>query len=107
MFWQNCYGYQNEDVDTNGKPEEDTTQLPKKPKRQRRFVKRKTWKKKQDKLKKVHINVSAIYNYSTISLTLDMVKVLNRGLNFFVAPLKLNLNYVAIRLRSEDLHHLF
>ena len=47
-------------------------------------MKRKLWKKKHDKLKKVPINVTAIYNFSTLILTVDMIKVLNRGLNFIL-----------------------
>ena len=88
--------------ETSEKIEENITQLPKKPKRQRRFMKRKSWKKKQDKLKKVPINVSAIYNFSTLTLTLDMIKVLNRGLNFCVAPLKLNLTEILVDFRKFE-----
>ena len=58
-------------------------------KRRRRFIRRDKWIKIQNKLKAAPIN--AVYNYSKISLTEPMKKLLNRGLNFCVAPLKLNL----------------
>ena len=66
--------------------EEQTTQNPKK---HRHFINRKMWKKKQNKLKATLFN--AIYNYSKIELTEHMIKLLKRGLNFCIAPLKLNL----------------
>ena len=58
-------------------------------KKRRRFIKRKIWVKKQNKLKATPIN--AVYNYSKITLTEPIKKLLNRGLNFCVAPLKLKL----------------
>ena len=54
-----------------------------------RFIKRKVWKKIQNKLKAEPI--SAVYNYSAITLTEGMIKLLNRGLNFCVTPVKLNI----------------
>ena len=60
----------------------------------RRYIKRRVWKKIQDKRKAIQIESSAVYNYSKIKLTEPMAKILNRGLNFCVTPSTLNLTQI-------------
>ena len=50
------------------------------------------YKRQKIKLKKQHINV--IFNYSSIELTSDMEKILNKGLKFAILPLKLDITQV-------------
>ena len=41
-------------------------------------------------------NISIVFNYSTIVLTEAMVSVLNRGLNFCILPMKLDITQVLV-----------
>ena len=52
------------------------------------------FKREQHKLRRQKINI--IFNYSKIELTADMENVLNRGLNFSILPLKLDLTQVLV-----------
>ncbi len=74
-----------------------TVEKPKR-KKHRRFVKRNIWKKIQDKKKMQPI--SAIYNYSSLTITSGMTKVLNRGLNFCVTPSALNITEILVDYRK-------
>ena len=56
------------------------------------WVKESKYKKQKAKLKRQRINV--VFNYSSVKLTEDMENVLNRGLNFAILPLKLDLTQV-------------
>jgi hypothetical protein len=69
-------------------------------KRQRRFVKRGKWKRVQDQKNRQKINL--IYNFSSIALTRDMEKVLNRGLNFCVTPPALNLTDILVDYKKFE-----
>jgi hypothetical protein len=66
----------------------------------RRFIKRSAWKRTQDKKNKTQI--SAVYNHSSIKLTPAMETVLNRGLNFCVTPLSLNITNVLVDHRKFE-----
>ena len=48
----------------------------------------------QNKIKRQKLSV--IFNYSSIELTPAMENLLNRGLNFAITPLKLNLTQVLV-----------
>ena len=67
-------------------------------KKNRRFIKHNKWKRQQDKLKKQP--TSAVHNFSDLVLTPTMEKLLNRGLNFCITPLKPNTPQY--RLERED-----
>ena len=58
--------------------------------------------KRQDKLKAIPITISAVYNYSKITLTPGMTSLLNKGLNFCVTPIKLNLAELIVDLDKFD-----
>ena len=62
--------------------------------------KRNKWKKIQDKLKRTPITI--VYNYSSITLTEDMTKVLNRGLNFCVTPNSVNVTELRADLKTFE-----
>jgi hypothetical protein len=67
------------------KPREECKNAPKtimnlKRGKNERFVKRNQWNKLQDEKKMEPI--TAVYNYSNLTLTEYMTKVLNRGFNF-------------------------
>lgn len=68
--------------------------------KQRRFIKRNKWKKVQDRKKNQPISV--IYDYSTIQMTEGMNKILNRGLNFCINPLKLNITEILVDYRKFE-----
>ena len=65
-----------------------------KKKKTRRFIKRNKWKRVQDKKKK-H-TTSAVHNFSDMILTQAMETLLNRGLNFCITPLKLNVTEILV-----------
>ena len=46
--------------------------------------------------KHFRINITAVYNYSKVELTESMEKILNRGLNFCIDPITLNLTEVLV-----------
>ena len=54
----------------------------------------------QDRNKKA--TTTAVYNYSDIVLTPDMESLLNRGLNFCVDPLKLNITDILMQWRKFE-----
>jgi hypothetical protein len=66
----------------------------------RRFIKRSKWKRIQDRKKKE--TTSAVYNHSSLELTEAMTKILNRGLNFCVTPLTLNITEVLVDYRKYE-----
>jgi hypothetical protein len=66
----------------------------------RRFIKRSKWKRTQDKKSKEQI--SAVYNNSSLHLTPAMESILNRGLNFCVIPLTLNITNVLVDYRKFE-----
>lgn len=70
------------------------------PRKHRRFIKRPKWQRLQNKKKQE--SISAIYNYSDLTLTEPMKKVLNRGLNFCVAPENLNITEALVDLRRFE-----
>ena len=47
-------------------------------------------------------NISTIFNYSSIELTKAMVTLLNRGLNFAILPLKLDLTQVLVDFKRFE-----
>ena len=61
---------------------------------------RSKYRKLQNKIKKQKINI--IFNRSKIELTPEMEKVLNRGLNFCVLPLKLDLTQVLVDFKQFE-----
>jgi hypothetical protein len=65
-----------------------------------RFIKRSKWKRTNDKKSKEQI--SAVYNHSSLNLTPAMETILNRGLNFCVTPLTLNLTNVLVDYRKFE-----
>ena len=48
-------------------------------------------------------NINAVFNYSNIELTAAIDKVLNRGLNFFILPLKLDITQVLADFRRFEI----
>jgi hypothetical protein len=60
----------------------------------RQWIKRSKYRRIQKQKKKQKISV--VFNYSKIELTPAMEKVLNRGLNFAILPLKLNMTQVLV-----------
>jgi hypothetical protein len=71
-----------------------------KKKKHRRFVKRSKWKRLQ--VKKNKEQITAIYNHSDLKLSDAMKSVLNRGLNFCVSPLTLNITNVLVEYRKYE-----
>ena len=71
-----------------------------KSKKHRRFVKRTKWRNLQKK--KQSQQITAIYNYSTMTLTSAMSKVLNRGLNFCVTPETINVTELLVDYRKFE-----
>ena len=69
-------------------------------KKHRRFVKRTKWRRTQTKKKAQQI--TAVYNYSAITLTSSMSKILNRGLNFCVTPTNLNVTELLVDYRKFE-----
>ena len=69
-------------------------------KKNRKFIRRNKWKKLQDKKKKV--NITAVYNYSKSTLTEAMENILNRGLNFCINPIKLNLSELLVDYKKFE-----
>ena len=53
------------------------------------WIPKSTFKKQQNRIRKQRINI--VFNYSKIQLTTAMTNVLNRGLNFCILPMKLDL----------------
>jgi hypothetical protein len=84
----------------NDKKPKDITPERKADKGYRRFIKRSKWKRIQDRKKKE--TISAVYNHSSLNLTEAMTKILNRGLNFCVTPLTLNLTEVLVDYRKYE-----
>jgi hypothetical protein len=60
-------------------------------------IPRHKFRKQQMKLRKQKLSI--VFNYSSIILTEPMERVLNRGLNFCVQPLKLDLTQVLVDFR--------
>ena len=63
-------------------------------KKKRKWIKKSKYKRIKKSLLRQRISV--VFNYSSITLTPSMEKVLNRGLNFAIMPLKLNLTQVLV-----------
>ena len=62
--------------------------------KKRKWIKKSKYQRMQKQKKKQRISV--VFNYSSITLTPGMEKVLNRGLNFSVTPLNLNLTQILV-----------
>jgi hypothetical protein len=58
------------------------------------------WRRKQ--IKKTKEQITAIYNHSNLTLTEAMKKILNRGLNFCVSPLTLNITNILVEYRKYE-----
>ena len=70
------------------------------PKVNKEWVPRSKFRRQNFKLQKQKLNI--IFNYSKISLSVAMEKVLNRGLNFCVLPLKLDLTQVLVDFKRFE-----
>ena len=64
------------------------------------WIPRSRFRKQQLKLRKQ--NLTIIFNYSNIELTEPMKKVLNRGLNFCILPIKLDITQVLVHFRQFE-----
>ena len=85
---------------TNGTPFYNIVSEDKSKKAKRVWVKRSKYKRqKKSKLKQ---KISVVFNYSSINLTESMEKVLNRGLNFAIMPLKLNMTQVLVDYKQFE-----
>ena len=62
--------------------------------KKRKWIKKAKYQRLQKQKKKQ--KVSVVFNYSKISLSPGMEKLLNRGLNFSIMPLKLNMTQVLV-----------
>ena len=62
------------------------------------WIPKSRYKRKNNSLKKQNINV--IFNYSSITLTEAMEKLLNRGLNFSILPLKLDITQTLVEFKG-------
>ena len=71
-----------------------------KPKTKRKWIKKSKFQRIQKRKKKE--KVSVVFNYSKTNLTPAMEKVLNRGLNFSILPLKLNLTQVLVEYQKFE-----
>ena len=60
----------------------------------RKWIKKSKFQRIQKQKRKQRISV--VFNYSSVKLTSGMEKVLNRGLNFAILPLKLNITQVLV-----------
>ena len=69
--------------------DDDQAKTAHKPKKKRKWIKKSKYQMLQEKKKRE--KVSVVFNYSKIDITNAMENVLNRGLNFAIMPLKLNL----------------
>ena len=77
---------------THASDEDQQIKAPKTKKR--KWIKKSKYQRIQKQKKKQKISV--VFNYSKITLTSGMEKVLNRGLNFSITPLHLNLTQVLV-----------
>ena len=50
--------------------------------------------------KKKHEKQSVVFNYSDLELTADMTTLLNRGLNFAIQPMKLNMTELLVNFQK-------
>ena len=64
------------------------------------WIPKSRYKRKINSLKKQNINV--IFNYSSITLTEAMEKLLNRGLNFSILPLKLDITQTLVEFKRFE-----
>ena len=64
------------------------------------WIPRSKYRKIQLKQRKQKLNI--LFNYSNIELTKDMEAVLNRGLNFCVLPLKLDITQILVEFRQFE-----
>ena len=64
------------------------------------IMKKKRWKRLKNKLKAVPVTV--VYNYSSITLTEKMMKVLNHGLNFCGTPQSINVTEIMADLKTFE-----
>jgi hypothetical protein len=88
------------DAKENQQTQTNTNKHKSKDKKHRRFVKRTWWRNIQKKKKSEQI--TAVYNYSNISLTSAMSKVPNRGLNFYVTLDNLNVTEMLVDYRKFE-----
>ena len=51
---------------------------------------------KKEQMKKRRSKINVVFNYSSVVLTEEMEKVLNRGLKFCIQPLKLDLTQILV-----------
>ena len=66
----------------------------------RKWIKKSKYQRLQKRKKKERVSV--VFNYSKVNLTPAMEKVLNRGLNFSILPLKLNLTQVLVEYQRFE-----
>ena len=58
------------------------------------------YRKQQKQIRKQPISI--VFNYSSIVLTADMEKILNRGLNFAILPLNLDITQVLVDFKRFE-----
>ena len=71
-----------------------------KTKTKRKWIKKTKYQRLQKQKKKQ--KVSVVFNYSKISLSIGMEELLNRGLNFSIMPLKLNMTQVLVDFQKFE-----
>ena len=87
---------------------EDGQQIKAPKDKKRKWIKKSKYQRIQRQKKKQKISV--VFNYSKITLTNGMEKVLNRGLNFSITPLNLNITQVLVdfsRFACDRKHSIF
>ena len=83
----------------------DTQQRDENKKNKRKFIKKRVWTRRQRKFR--NKGVCLYFNYSTIQITKDMDKLLNRGLNFSPSPGKVNITELLIDIDKFIRSHLW
>ena len=71
-------------------------------KKKNRPGKRTRQKMRQNKKELKRKPISVVFNYSSIELTESMIKLLNRGLNFCIKPLSVNLSNVLVDFKKFE-----
>ena len=77
----------NDPIQTNGESQYELETEPK-------WIPRTKFRKEQNRMRKQRVSV--VFNYSNITLTKSMESVLNRGLNFCILPLNLDITQVLV-----------
>ena len=80
--------------------DDDQAKTAHKPKKKRKWIKKSKYQMLQEKKKRE--KVSVVFNYSKIDITNAMENVLNRGLNFAIMPLKLNLTQLLVEYQKFE-----